>query len=68
LSQQNQLRPSYCDFRVISSATSRLVCIWIMMLSSPLLLRPLRFLRSLRSHDLVLFEPLIEVQMFAVVD
>src|SRR5215510_13292624 len=32
------------------SATSRLVCIWIMMLSSPLLLRPLRFLRS---YDLV---------------
>src|SRR5215468_299466 len=30
------------------SATSRLVCIWIMMLSSPLLLRPLRL------HDLLL--------------
>src|SRR5882724_3131829 len=36
------------------SATSRLVCIWIMMLSSPLLLRPLRILRSLRLHDLLL--------------
>src|SRR5215813_11863357 len=42
------------------SATSRLVCIWFMMLSSPLLLRkkrllrPLRFLRSSRSHDLLL--------------
>src|SRR3979490_1179259 len=36
------------------SATSRLVCIWIMMLSPPLLLRPLQILRSLRLHDLLL--------------
>src|SRR5215475_5562848 len=36
------------------SATSRLVCIWIMMLSSPLLLRPSQIPSSSRSHDLFL--------------